>query len=121
MLICVVPTELFIWSLSFFFLTHNFEVWRPVVAWLLVFVICGLWLQSWQWQNCKSKQAEEKMSPSFIDGDINDQGEVDRDVNLPVIYFLFLAAGGSIPLATGISPSAEAILKNFLAGGVAIV
>ena len=38
-------------------LTHNFEVWRPVIAWLLVFVICGLWLQSGQWQNCKSKQA----------------------------------------------------------------
>jgi len=38
-------------------LTHNFEVWRPVIVWLLVFAIIGLWLQSWQWQNCKSKQA----------------------------------------------------------------
>ena len=37
-------------------LTHNFEVWRPVIVWLLVFVIIGLWLQSGQWQNCKSKQ-----------------------------------------------------------------
>ena len=38
-------------------LTHNFEVWRPVVARLLVFSICGLWFQRRQWQNCKSKQA----------------------------------------------------------------
>ena len=37
-------------------LTHNFEVWRPVIVWLLVFVIIGLWLQSGQWQNCESKQ-----------------------------------------------------------------
>jgi len=37
-------------------LTHNFEVWRPVIVWLLVFAIIGLWLQSGQWQNCKSKQ-----------------------------------------------------------------
>ena len=37
-------------------LTHNFEVWRPVIVWLLVFVIIGLWLQIGQWQNCKSKQ-----------------------------------------------------------------
>jgi len=36
-------------------LTHNFEVWRPVVARLLVFWDWGLWLQSGQWQNCKSK------------------------------------------------------------------
>ena len=71
-----------------------------------------MWFHRGQWQNCKSKQAEEKMSPSFIDGDINDQGEVDRDVNLPVIYFSVLAAGGSIAVLTGISPSAEAILKN---------
>jgi len=38
-------------------LTHNFEMRKPVEAWLLVFAICGLWLQRWQWQNCKSKQA----------------------------------------------------------------
>ena len=37
-------------------LTHNFEVWRPVVARLLVFWDWWLWLQSGQWQNCKSKQ-----------------------------------------------------------------
>ena len=36
-------------------LTHNFEVWRPVVARLLVFWDWGLGLQSGQWQNCKSK------------------------------------------------------------------
>jgi len=38
-------------------LTHNFEVWRLVVARLLVFWDWGLWLQRGQWQNCKSKQA----------------------------------------------------------------
>ena len=38
-------------------LTHNFEVWKPVIIWLLVFTICGLWFQRGQWQNCKSKQA----------------------------------------------------------------
>ncbi len=38
-------------------LTHNFEMRKPVIARLPVFAICGLWLQKWQWQNCKSKQA----------------------------------------------------------------
>ena len=38
-------------------LTHNFEVWRPIVARLLVFSICGLWFQRGVWQNCESKQA----------------------------------------------------------------
>ena len=37
-------------------LTHNFEVWRPVIIWLLVFVIWGLWFQRGLWQNCESKQ-----------------------------------------------------------------
>jgi len=41
-----------------FVLTHNFEMKRPVEAWLLVFAIIGLWLQSGQWQNCKSKRKE---------------------------------------------------------------
>ncbi len=58
------------------------------------------------------------MSPSFIDGDINDQGE---GMSTFLLFILCFTAGGSIPLATGISPSAGAILKNFLAGGVAIV
>ena len=30
-------------------LTHNFEVWRPVIARLLVFWNCGLRFQSRQW------------------------------------------------------------------------
>ena len=38
-------------------LTHNFEVWKPVIIWLLVFTICGLWFQRGLWQNCESKQA----------------------------------------------------------------
>ena len=38
-------------------LTHNFEVGKPVVTRLSVFTICGMWLQRWLWQNCKSKQA----------------------------------------------------------------
>jgi len=38
-------------------LTHNFEMRKTVVVRLLVFTVCGMWLQSRQWQNCKSKQA----------------------------------------------------------------
>ena len=38
-------------------LTHNFEVWKPVITRLPLFTICGLWFQRLQWQNCKSKQA----------------------------------------------------------------
>jgi len=38
-------------------LTHDFEMRRPVIIWLSVFAICGLWFQREQWQNCKSKQA----------------------------------------------------------------
>jgi len=38
-------------------LTHNFEMRKPVVARLLVFSMCGMWIQICLWQNCKSKQA----------------------------------------------------------------
>ena len=38
-------------------LTHNFEIKKSVIIWLLVFWVCGMWFQRWQWQNCKSKQA----------------------------------------------------------------
>ena len=38
-------------------LTHNFEVWKPVITRLPLFTICGMWFQRRQWQNCKPKQA----------------------------------------------------------------
>ncbi|HNX03802.1 MAG TPA: hypothetical protein PKM71_09080, partial [Candidatus Cloacimonas sp.] len=50
-------------------LTHNFEKRIPVVAWMLVFSMCGMWIQICLWQNCKSKQAEvlkQKFAPKSL-------------------------------------------------------